>query len=231
MAARQWLFFDFDDVLAHRSLDRSKLVGERLGILPEQARAFYADGYKDIARFAKQAWAIRTVADEVDFYTELFTHLGGLSGRHHSHQSLADLAVEFVAVPFELYDGVIETLTKLGECFELGILSDAHATRRGAELTYLDLLSHFRVILISGEVGADKSMPLFYQDAIVAARCKASLLRLVDNDPAPLQMSLDNGFSKGVLIGQARSDEWETESSIKTLAARLLLERSQELVE
>ena len=99
MAARQWLFFDFDDVLAHRSLDRSKLVGERLGILPEQARAFYADGYKDIARFAKQAWAIRTVADEVDFYTELFTHLGGLSGRHHSHQSLADLAVEFVAVP------------------------------------------------------------------------------------------------------------------------------------
>ena len=126
---------------------------------------------------------------------------------------------------------MIETLTKLGECFELGILSDAHATRRGAELTYLDLLSHFRVILISGEVGADKSMPQFYQDAIVAARCKASLLRLVDNDPAPLQMSLDNGFSKGVLIGQARSDEWETETSIKTLAARLLLERSQELEE
>jgi len=231
MSARQWLFFDFDDVLAHRSLDRSKLVGERLGIPPEQARAFYANGYKDIARFAKQAWTIRTVQEEVDFYAELFTHLAGISGRHHSHQSLIDLAVEFVAVPFELYDGVIESLTKLGENYELGLLSDAHATRRGGELTYLNLVSHFRVVLISGEVGADKSMPQFYQDAIVAARCKASLLRLVDNEPAPLQMSLDNGFSKGVLIGQTRSDDWETEPSVQSLASRLLLERSQELVE
>ena len=231
MAARQWLFFDFDDVLAHRSLDRSKLVGERLGIFPTQARAFYTQGYKDIPEFAKQAWQIRTVKDEVDFYTAIFAHLSGLSGQHHSHQSLVDLAVAFIAVPFELYPGVTESLLKLQEDFELGVLSDAHATRRGEELTYLELLPYFRVVLISGELGVDKSMPKFYQDAIEAARTEAGKLRLIDNDPAPLRMSRENGFAKGVLIGTAESDEWETEASVKTLAARLILERSQELVE
>ncbi len=231
MAARQWLFFDFDDVLAHRSLDRSMLVGERLGISPEQARAFYSQGYKDIPEFAKEAWKIRTTKDEVAFYTTIFTHLSGLSGQHHSHQSLVDLAVEFIAVPFELYPGVTDGLLRLQEYFELGILSDAHATRRGAELTYLGLLPYFRAVLISGEVGVDKSMPKFYQDAVAAARTEARHLRLIDDKEEPLRLSRENGFSKGFLIGTAISDEWETDSSVKTLAARLSLERSQELVE
>jgi FMN phosphatase YigB (HAD superfamily) len=231
MASRQWLFFDFDGVLARRTLNRSVLVAERLGVTPVQARAFYTEGYKDVPEFAKQAWTIRSTKDEVDFYTALFTHLSGLSGLHHSHQSLVDLAVEFIAVPFELLPGVIDGLTQLQVGFELGILSDAHATRREAELTYLELLSYFRVVLLSGEVGVDKSMPKFYQDAIAAARTEAPLLRLIDDDPRPLQYSIDNDFSKGFLISDQPSEHWDTAPSVKALAARLMLERSQELVE
>jgi FMN phosphatase YigB (HAD superfamily) len=178
-----------------------------------------------VLQLANQSKAILSFNDEVSFYAAVFGHLSERFGRKHDHQDLIDLAVEFVSVPFELFPGVIESLRSLQDRYELGILSDAHPTRRAAELTYLGLLPFFRVVLISGEVGFDKSEPEFFAQAIVAAQTEAKHLQLIDNSPEPLCISLSCGFTKGVLIGHELSDDWETDQTVEALTTRLLIKR------
>ena len=219
-----WLLLDFDGVLGQRSESRSDIVAKKLNLDRKLVRDFYDHGYKAIPELDQEAWAIRNQADEIDFYTHVFMEL---TKKYHvtiGNIDFSELAKTFVEVPFELIPGVDLALKVLKQKYRLGIFSNAHATRRDHELTYLNILRIFDIILISGEKEYDKSSLQFYRDAITATGVDAGLIRLVDNDINPLLMATQAGFEKGVLIAPELSKEWETFPDLASMAAMLSFE-------
>jgi len=219
-----WLLLDFDGVLGQRAESRSKLVAERLGLDQRVVRDFYDHGYKSVPVLEKEAWKIRNEADEISFYRHVFTELTKTNKVTISDDELSKLSKVFVTVPFELIPGAEGALTLLKKKYHLGIFSNAHATRRDHELSSLNILHYFEIVLISGEKGFDKSSPRFYQDAITEAGVDPQRIRLIDNEKDPLLMATQSGFAPGFLIAPDSSQEWEAFPDLASLAVKLTFE-------
>lgn len=206
MSRPSWLWLDFDGVLADRVTNRSELVGEVLGLDPSICRAFYKMGYREVPRLRKLYHGVRTTKDEEAFYQAVFTELAAQHELSISADQLQGLAQRFTAVRFELLPGVETVLTLLSKDYQLGILSDALRTRRSNELQYLGLEPWFKVVLLSGEEGCDKTQTDFYSWAVTMARVPVHEQWLVDNEIPSLKMAAEVGFGGQVLVATGQAD-------------------------
>lgn len=221
--SQEWIIFDFDGVIAHREIDRSKLVGQALGLDPRLCRRFYDNGYLYTKILNEISQSVYTIDQEVKLYEKIFEALAKAQDSSATQRQIQQLSREFVEVKFVLYPNAIESLAEISTRYKIAMITDAFMSRRDNELTYLGLIDFFEFILISGEEKMDKSSLGIYHKAINLSGSAADMLRLVEDRTPPLKLSLEAGFSKGYLVGRGSSDDWHSIESIGELARELFI--------
>ncbi|MGB8167575.1 MAG: HAD-IA family hydrolase [Chthoniobacteraceae bacterium] len=94
-----------------------------------------------------------------------------------------ELYAEFVKpAVWRLYPEVEDVLTTLGRRFALGVITNFDGRFR-AIADQLGIARHFRHIIISSEVGADKPAPLIFERALTIAGVAAGEALHVGDDP------------------------------------------------
>jgi len=94
-----------------------------------------------------------------------------------------ELYAEFVRpAVWRLYPEVPEVLAALVERFELGVITNFDGRYRSIA-EQLGIAQHFRHVIISSEVGADKPAPLIFQHALAAAGVTAAEALHAGDDP------------------------------------------------
>ena len=192
----RFVYFDFDNVLAARAENRAALVGNLLNVSDVQSlRTYYMHGFRQDAELNQQYGAIRTVDDEVAFYTALF--------RQYAVTDVAARAARaFVNVPFVPDKQADSALAALSQMYRLGVLTNGLPSRHH-ELEASGLMSYFATAIVSTDYGIEKPDRYIYDKAAELAGVPVVQIALVDDEDANVRGAEAAGFGQAVLFTPA----------------------------
>lgn len=200
--AIRFVYFDFDNVLATRTVRRAELVAQALGIDDSAAlRAYYTQGFRADPELERQYFAVRTVDDERAFYAAVFHRFS--PGDSAAAEKAARL---FVAVPFAVDPNAAGALQQLSQEYTLGVLTNGLPSRR-QEIEASGLAQYFQQIIISYDYAVEKPSAELYDIAIQATQMPSAQLALVDDEPANVAGASQAGFGQSILFTPAF---WQT---------------------
>ena len=199
----QYIYFDFDNVLAKRAESRSVLAARLLG-MPDSARLrqFYFVDFHHDPQLEQRYSALRTVPEEHAFYQDLFRLFAQREGMRLSEQQIQAAAEAFVQVPFVVLPGVRQSLEYLRQSYALGIFTNGLPSRH-QEIEASGLGRYFRDIVISCDYGVEKPASGSYEIAAKIAGVEAAQLALVDDEPENIAGAERAGYGQAILLTPA----------------------------
>jgi FMN phosphatase YigB (HAD superfamily) len=195
----EYIYFDFDNVLAKRSCNRSEVLAQTLQLdSAENVRKFYLETFKNNPFLLKQYQAIHTEQDEIDFYNVLFTQYTIRHGGLDNSQLVLSAARNFVETPFETINGAevyVKNITKKG--YRIGILTNGLPSRH-REIESSGLKKYFSTILVSSDYGVEKPQSRIYEIAITNASVVAQKIAFIDDEVLNVEAALESGFGQAI---------------------------------
>jgi FMN phosphatase YigB (HAD superfamily) len=196
----KYIYFDFDNVIAHRSIDRSKKLAEVFGIENATSiRNFYISGFKSNPELNNRYISIKDASDEQAFYEELFSVFLKSINMKPDPYVVALTTKDFIKTPFIVFENVKESLTNLAKDYKVGILTNGLPSRH-QEIKDTGLEDLFSNIIISSDYQVEKPDHRMYDIAIEKSEMIPESIALVDDDTANLDAATAMGFGQAVLF-------------------------------
>lgn len=199
----KYIYFDFDHVIAQRSIDRSNRLAEIFGLeSANPIRDFYISGFQKVPNLKNQYLAIKDASGEQSFYEELFSYFLKSKNIKSDPYVVALATKDFIKTPFIVFDKVKEFLTNLTKNYKLGILTNGLPSRH-QEIKDTGLEDLFSNIIISSDFQVEKPDHKIYDIAIEKSEMKPDAIALVDDDIANLDAASEVGFAQVVLFNDS----------------------------
>ena len=199
----RFIYFDFDNVLATRTENRSQLVASMLGLTDSaRLREFYFVSFHKDAQLEDRYLHLQTIDEEIAFYRDLFRIFAESEGMKPAEEQLLAAARAFVHVPLQVQGEVFASLKRLQGKYELGIFSNGLPSRR-QEVVSTGLQPYFTRVIISCDYGVEKPARAIYDRAVAAAGMPANAIALVDDEPANVRAAAAAGFGQAILFTPA----------------------------
>ncbi len=120
--------------------------------------------------------------------------------------------------PFEVIEGVVETLERLSKVCKLGIISNMSHKETLEEFKKLGLWEYFEVALVSCETGIRKPESEVFELAITRADVHPSEILFIDDSVENLYAARQAGFGRLVLVeGRSVSNDFEVVKKINSI--------------
>lgn len=196
----KYIYFDFDDVLASRRVNRSEILAKTFQLNDSKhLRDFYVEGYKFIPDLLDLYNSVRTQDDEVTFYYSVFRHYLNKNNKAIDQEIIKKAAANFVFTPFEVLPGVNNKLTELKKLYQLGILSNGLPSR-SQDIIECDLEKFFRNIIISYQFDIEKPNQEIYELASRLANLKPVDIAFIDDEKKNVTGASNAGFGQAILF-------------------------------
>lgn len=188
----RYVYFDFDNVLAKRVVNRSSYLGSVLGIEPKGLRQFYKTDFMKEPSLRAAYYNLRSIEDEVEFYNKIFDiYLS--RNKVQTDKNLYEIAHTFCHVEFEVIKEGMELYMQIATGYRVGILSNGTPSRK-EDIARVKALVNAENILISYEVGAIKPDALIYVKASTASGLDTAQLALVDDEHDNNSAAIEAGY-------------------------------------
>lgn len=202
-AGIQFIYFDFDNVLASRAQNRAILVAAQLGLLNAAVlRHFYMHGFRDDPQLLGTYRSISTVDDEVEFYAAAFVQFMAQTGVVLSAERAHAAAQAFVNVPFVTDKYAAAVLRQLAQTYTLGILTNGLPSRH-RDIERSGLGEFFAVTVVTCDYGVEKPALAIYEKASKVAQLPPKQLALVDDEETNLSGADQAGYGQSLLFTPA----------------------------
>jgi HAD superfamily hydrolase (TIGR01549 family) len=217
----EWIWLDFDGVVARRNASRSLLVSNALGIDKDICRQAYYNQLALDPVWRRRSLAVTTIAAEKRLFLDVFTDLARRMSKTVPQAELLRIVDEFMFTNrFALASDWAEFVKFCQQRdIILGLLSNGYPTRRKLELAALPIESDFGDIIISSEVGLEKPDPAIYELALSRNKLSAGSCWYVDNEAAMLAPARQLEFGRVLLLGNEATGD--AVSSLMQLVAEL----------
>jgi HAD superfamily hydrolase (TIGR01549 family) len=199
----EFIYFDFDNVLATRTENRATLLAQLLR-LPDAAvlRQFYMHGFREDPVLLEAYRSIRSVDEEVAFYAAAFTQFAARTNALVAIDTLHEAAKKFVGIPFVTDNMAAVALEQLAKRYHLGILTNGLPSRH-QDIEQSGLRNYFDKIVVSSDYGIEKPAQALYDKAAEATGFSIKELALVDDEPLNVRGAEQAGFGMAIAFTPA----------------------------
>ena len=196
----KFIYFDFDNVLAKRSLNRASYFAKQLGLNdPKDFRDYYVSGFMDDEILNAQYIAIQNIDEEIIFYETLFKKYLDIHNISVDESDLGKITSQFINTSFDVSQATKSNLSVLSEKYELGILTNGFPSRH-AQIENSGIEHLFKIIIVSWDFGTEKPNPEIYKIAADKTGINADNIALVDDDQKNITGAIDYGFGQAILF-------------------------------
>ena len=196
----EFIYFDFDNVLAQRSLNRASYFAKQLGLNdPKDFRDYYVSGFMDDEILKDQYIAIQNINEEILFYKTIFKQYLISHNILINDSDLSKITNQFIKTSFHVKEETKNNLLSLSKKYELGILTNGFPSRH-AQIENSGLEHLFNIIIVSGDYGTEKPSPKIYKIAVDKTGIKADNIALVDDDQNNIIGAINFGFGQAILF-------------------------------
>ena len=196
----EFIYFDFDNVLAQRSLNRASYFAKQLGLNdPKDFRDYYVSGFMDDEILKDQYIAIQNINEEIIFYKTIFKQYLISHNILINDSDLLKITNQFIKTSFHVKEETKNNLLSLSKKYELGILTNGFPSRH-AQIENSGLEHLFKIIIVSSDYGTEKPNPEIYKIAVDKTGIKADNIALVDDDQNNIIGAINFGFGQAILF-------------------------------
>ena len=216
-----WLFFDADDTL----FDYSRAEASALAATADEfGLASVPDLMPTYQAVNAQIWIEfeRGTIDALELRTERFARLFAALGIRADVEDFSQRYLVHLSHGFFLFDGAPELLARLGQRFQMGLITNGLPEVQRPRLAGSGIAGYFKFVAISEEIGIAKPDPAFFSAAMALAGNPDKRQVLVIGD------SLNSDIRGGIQAGldtlwfnpkrKDRDPGWEVTFEVQSLA-------------
>jgi putative hydrolase of the HAD superfamily len=196
----EFIYFDFDNVLAKRSIERASFFAQQLGLKNhKEFRQYYVAGFMDDEILKNQYIAIKNIDDEKLFYKTLFKKYLDNHNISVDESNLSMIVDQFINTSFNVSQITKTNLYNLSKKYQLGILTNGFPSRH-LEIENSGIKDLFKVIIISSDYGCEKPLARIYEIAEDKSGVVAKNIAFVDDDEKNIVGAIKAGFGQAILF-------------------------------